>query len=62
MTIYIVSSPVFLFMYLSIKNYTTKCLTYIPLMLDPRRGSKGVSDIPPRRVRFTRMTSSSSAY
>jgi hypothetical protein len=26
--------------------------TYIPLMLYPRRGSRGISDIPPRRPRF----------
>jgi hypothetical protein len=30
--------------------------TYIPLTLDPRRGIRGVSDIPPRRPRITRMT------
>jgi hypothetical protein len=29
--------------------------TYIPLTLDPRRGSRGVSDIPPRRPLFTKM-------
>jgi hypothetical protein len=26
--------------------------TYIPLTLDLRRGTRGVSDIPPRRPRF----------
>jgi hypothetical protein len=31
-------------------------ITYIPLTLDPRRGSKGVSDNPPRRPRFTNIT------
>jgi hypothetical protein len=30
--------------------------TYIPLTLDPRSGSRGVSDIPLRRPRFTKMT------
>jgi hypothetical protein len=29
--------------------------TYIPLTLYPRRGSKGISDIPPRRPRFTKI-------
>jgi hypothetical protein len=29
--------------------------TYIPLTLYPRRGSRGVSDIPSKRLRFTRM-------
>jgi hypothetical protein len=28
---------------------------YIPLTLDPRRGSRGVSDILPRRPSFTKM-------
>jgi hypothetical protein len=27
--------------------------TYIPLTLYPRRGSRGILDIPPRRSRFT---------
>jgi hypothetical protein len=30
--------------------------TYIPLTLYPRRGSRGISDIPPRRPRFTKIT------
>jgi hypothetical protein len=29
--------------------------TYIPLTLYPRRGSRGVLDIPPRRPRFTKI-------
>jgi hypothetical protein len=28
--------------------------TNIPLTLYPRRGSRGISDIPPRRPRFTK--------
>jgi hypothetical protein len=34
----------------------TYIYTYIPLTLDTRRGSRGVSDIPPRCTRFTKMT------
>jgi hypothetical protein len=30
---------------------------YIPVKIDPLRGSKGISDIPPRRPRFTKMLS-----
>jgi hypothetical protein len=30
--------------------------TYIPLTLYPRRGRRGISDIPPRRLRFTKIT------
>jgi hypothetical protein len=30
--------------------------TYIPLTLYPRRGSSGISDIPPRCPRFTKIT------
>jgi hypothetical protein len=30
--------------------------TYIPLTLYPRRGSRGISDIPPRHPRFTKIT------
>jgi hypothetical protein len=29
--------------------------TYIPLMLYPRRGSRGILDIPPKRPRFTKI-------
>jgi hypothetical protein len=29
--------------------------TYIPLTLYPRRGSRGISDIPPRHPRFTKI-------
>jgi hypothetical protein len=31
-------------------------VTYIPVMFDPHRGSGGVSDIPPKCPRFTKMT------
>jgi hypothetical protein len=30
--------------------------TYIPLTLYPRRGSRGISDIPPRHPRFIKIT------
>jgi hypothetical protein len=30
-------------------------ITYIPLTLYPRRGSRGISDTPPRRPRFTKI-------
>jgi hypothetical protein len=30
--------------------------TYIPLTLYPRRGSRGISDIPPRHPRFTKIS------
>jgi hypothetical protein len=30
--------------------------TYIPLTLYPRRGSRGISDIPPRPPRFTKIS------
>jgi hypothetical protein len=30
--------------------------TYIPITLDPRRDSRGVSDIPPKRPRVPKMT------
>jgi hypothetical protein len=33
-----------------------KIYTYKALTLDPRRSRRGVSDIPPRRPRFTKMT------
>jgi hypothetical protein len=31
-------------------------LTYIPLKLYPQRGSLGISDIPPRQPRFTKIS------
>jgi hypothetical protein len=31
-------------------------LHYIPLKLYPRNGNRGISDIPPRRPRFTKIT------
>jgi hypothetical protein len=30
--------------------------TYIPLTLYPRRGSRGISNIPPRHPRFTKIS------
>jgi hypothetical protein len=30
--------------------------THIPLTLYPRRGSRGISDIPPRLPRFTKIS------
>jgi hypothetical protein len=30
--------------------------TYIPLKLYPRRGSRGISDIPPRHPPFTKIS------
>jgi hypothetical protein len=33
----------------------TNIYTYISLTLYPRRGSRGISDIPPRRLRFTNL-------
>jgi hypothetical protein len=36
------------------KNNNT--YTYIPIMLYPRRGSRGISDIPTRHPRFTEIT------
>jgi hypothetical protein len=38
-----------------INNITTFTGTYIPLTLYPRRDSRSISDIPPRRPRFTKI-------
>jgi hypothetical protein len=43
-------------LYLSSKTKYIHTYTYIPLMLYPRRGSRGISNIPPRHPRFTKIS------
>jgi hypothetical protein len=42
-------------MYDTGSTQSTSNNTYIPLTLYPRRGSRGISDIPPRHPRFTKI-------
>jgi hypothetical protein len=44
-------APYYLFFY-----STRNTHTYIPLTLYPRRGSRGISDIPPRHPRLTKFS------
>jgi hypothetical protein len=48
-----------IFLFLSVTVFMARlsiCVyTYIPLMLYPRKGSRGISDIPPRRPRFSKI-------
>jgi hypothetical protein len=46
----------FFFGYWIYDLYTYIPYIYIPLTLYPRRGSRGISDIPPRHPRFTKIS------